>query len=77
MRVDESGLERLEGPSQGFDVPLAWSPDGRTLALRSFQGDLDSDLGPWRLVLLDAEGQRSEVTAESEISFVGWAAGDK
>jgi hypothetical protein len=50
MRVDESGLERLEAPTQGFDVPLAWSPDGETLALRSFQGDLDADLGPWHLV---------------------------
>ena len=77
LRVDESGLKRLEAPAQGFDVPLAWSPDGETLALRSFQGDLDSELGPWHLVLLDAKGQRREVMANSEVSFVGWTAGDK
>jgi hypothetical protein len=77
MRVDASEAEPLEAPSQGFDVPLAWSPDGSTLALRSFQGDLESEIGPWHLVLLDAKGQRREVKAESEISFVGWAAGDK
>jgi hypothetical protein len=77
MRVDASGVEPLEAPSQGFDVPLAWSPDGSTLALRSFQGDLESEAGPWHLVLLDAKGQRREVKAESEISFVGWAAGGK
>jgi len=77
MRVDASGVQPLEAPSQGFDVPLAWSADGSTLALRSFQGDLESEIGPWHLVLLDAEGQRREVKAESEISFVGWAAGGK
>lgn len=75
IRVSASGSQRLDGPSQGFDVPLAWSPDGDTLALRSFEGDLKSDLGPWRLILLDSAGQRREVKAESEISFVGWTAG--
>jgi dipeptidyl aminopeptidase/acylaminoacyl peptidase len=77
MLVNASEVERLEAPSQGFDVPLAWSPDGRTLALRSFQGDLDSDPGPWHLVLLDTQGQRREVTGESEISFVGWTTGGR
>ena len=77
LRVDASQVEPLEAPSQGFDVPVAWSPDGSTLALRSFQGDLESELGPWHLVLLDAEGQRREVKAENEISFVGWTAGGK
>jgi hypothetical protein len=77
MRVDASGLQPLEAPSQGFDVPLAWSPDGSTLALRSFEGDLESDVGPWHLVLLDAKGQRREVKAESEISFVGWVGSGK
>jgi len=75
LRVSASGSRRLDGPSQGFDVPLAWSPDGETLALRSFQGDLESNLGPWRLILLDSAGQRREVKGESEISFVGWTAG--
>jgi len=70
-------VDLLEAPSQGFDVPVAWSPDVGTLALRSFQGDLESELGPWHLVLLDAEGQRREVKAENEISFVGWRSGDK
>jgi len=77
VRVNASRLETLEGPSQGFDVPVAWSPDGSTLALRSFQGDLESEVGPWHLVLLDAKGQRREVKANNEISFVGWAAGGK
>jgi hypothetical protein len=77
MRVNASEVEPLVAPSQGFDVPVAWSPDGSTLAVRSFQGDLESELGPWHLVLLDAKGQRREVKAESEISFVGWTAGGK
>jgi hypothetical protein len=77
MRVSAAGTRRLNGPSQGFDVPMAWSPDGKTLALRSFEGDLESNLGPWRLILLDSAGQRREVKAESEISFVGWTAGDE
>jgi len=77
IRVDASEVKPLEAPSQGFDVPLAWSPDGSTLALRSFQGNLESKSGPYHLILLDAEGQRREVKAESEISFVGWATGGK
>jgi WD40-like Beta Propeller Repeat len=77
IRVDASEVEALEAPSEGFDVPLAWSPDGGTLALRSFQGDLESESGPYHLILLDAKGRRQEVKAESEISFVGWAAGGK
>ncbi len=76
MRVYASGVQALKAPSQGFDVPLAWSPDGDTLAMRSFEG-LESEAGPWHLVLLDAKGQRLEVKAESEISFVGWEAGGK
>jgi Tol biopolymer transport system component len=75
MRVSAAGTRRLNGPSQGFDVPMAWSPDGKTLALRSFEGDLESNLGPWHLILLDSAGQRQEVKAKSEISFVGWTAG--
>jgi Tol biopolymer transport system component len=77
IRVDASGWQPLEGPSRGFDVPLAWSPEGNTLALRSFQGDIESGLDSWRLVLLDAEGKRREMKAESEISFVGWVPGGK
>ena len=77
IRVDASGPQPLEAPSRGFDVPVAWSPDGGTLALRSFQGDLREDPEPWRLVLLDAQGQRREVTSEGEISFVGWVSGGK
>jgi Tol biopolymer transport system component len=72
VRVHASGLQPLEPPSQGFDVPLSWSPDGSTLVLRSFQGDAMSGLSAWRLVVLSAEGQRREIRAESEISFVGW-----
>jgi len=75
MRVSAAGARRLNGPSQGFDVPMAWSPDGETLALRSFEGDLESNLGPWRLILLDSAGQRREVKGETEISFVGRTAG--
>lgn len=77
MRVHASGLQPLEAPSQGFDVPLAWSPDGGTLALRSFQGDPMSGLGSWRLILLNAQGQRREISAEGEISFVGWVGDGK
>jgi hypothetical protein len=74
MRVYASGVQALKAPSQGFDVPLAWSPDGATLAMRSFEG-MGAEAGPWHLVLLDTEGRRLEVKAGSEISFVGWEAG--
>lgn len=77
VRVDASDVEALEAPAQGFDVPLSWSPDGDTLALRSFEGDLTAGLGPWHLVLLSGQGQRTEVAGDGELSFVGWVGDGK
>lgn len=56
----------------GFDVPVAWSPDGSRLALRAFSGASADDPGREQPVLLDLEGQRHPLTGTGTIDVVGW-----
>lgn len=64
----------LPAPERGFDVPIAWSPDGRFLAARSFTGVNSADPGDETAVILDVSGARYEVPAEAEVIFIGWIA---
>jgi len=68
----EGGEARPFGspPARGFDVPVAWSPDGRILAVRSFSGTSAQRPGPSRYVLVFADGTRREMEANAE--FIGW-----
>ncbi len=65
----------LPAPEQGFDVPTAWSPDGRFLAARTFTGVNSAHPGEESVVILDAEGDRYPVISTTEIIFIGWIAG--
>jgi hypothetical protein len=58
--------------AQGFDAPVAWSPDGRLLLLRSFSGKTADDPGKEQPVLVDAEGARRPLTGNGPIEIVGW-----
>jgi hypothetical protein len=64
----------LPAPERGFDVPTAWSPDGRFLAARSFTGVNSAEPGDESAVILDVGGARYEVPAEAEVIFIGWIA---
>jgi hypothetical protein len=65
---------RLPGPVErgGFDVPLSWSPDGRYLAVRSFEGSSVSDPGPSRVVVVGTGGERHELSPLSDVVVAGW-----
>lgn len=65
-------LQALAGPSRGFDVPVAWSPDGRYLVVRSFEGDSASNPGRERDVVISASGQRRQIPTEGDGEFTGW-----
>ncbi len=67
-----AGPTELAAPAAGFDVPLGWSPDGRTLAARSFDGRNSADPGMEELTLIDASGARRAVRARSQVVFLGW-----
>ncbi len=67
------GAERTVTARQaGFDVPVAWSPDGRFLALRAFTGTDTEHPGAEQPALVDVEGQRQPVVGDGPIEFIGW-----
>ena len=65
----------LSTPSFGFDVPIAWSTDGRYLAVRSFDGRNSVQPGIQRTVIIDRQGPRIAIEVPSEVIFLGWYAG--
>lgn len=61
-------------PEKGFDVPLAWSPDGRYLAVRFFDGSSDHLVE--RLALVSpADGDRRVLETKGFVEFIGWLYG--
>jgi hypothetical protein len=62
----------LPAPPRGFDRPLEWSPDGRTLAARSFDGNSASAPGTETTVVVSTDGARRPVTGSGEIIVFGW-----
>jgi hypothetical protein len=67
----EGGGLLLPSPARGFDVPLAVSPAGERILVRSFNGA--SVLAPGRSVLavLRLDGSRTTI-ASGEVTFLGW-----
>lgn len=60
-------------PFQGFDVPIAWDPRGRYLAVRALEGPSPDHIVRERLTLIGPDGaERRPVTAEGWVEFVGW-----
>lgn len=56
----------------GFDVPLAWSPDGAHLAVRSFERSSLANPGPSHVVVAGTDGRRRELSPVSDIVVAGW-----
>ncbi len=71
----DGSLAELSTPTFGFDVPIAWSTDGRYLAVRSFDGRNSVQPGMQQTVIVDREGARVTVDVPSEVIFLGWYAG--
>lgn len=71
IAVEGSGAAVTQRAS-GFDVPEAWSPDGRFLVLRSFSGANADDPGREQPSLLDRGGERTPLTGDGPIEFIGW-----
>jgi len=60
-------------PASGFDVPVAWSPDGSLLALRHFSGAGTDDPGSETIVIL-AGTRRVALRSPQPLTIAGWAA---
>jgi len=72
LSIDGGDTDPLPAPSQGFDAPLSWSPDGRYLAARSFDGVSAYAPGNEGMVVIAEDGARRAVTGSRELIFLGW-----
>ena len=72
LSLDGGSELTLAGPERGFDAPLGWSPDGRYLAARSFDGSGSYAPGRESMVVISIDGVRLIVTARTELIFLGW-----
>lgn len=72
LSLDGGSELALAAPERGFDVPLGWSPDGRYLAARSFDGPGSYEPGRESMVVISIDGVRRAVTAPTELIFLGW-----
>ena len=70
LPLSGEGGERLPGPAGGFDVPLAWSPNGDYLVVQQFS-EYPVQRRP-SLYLLTASGERQRLAEGSEVTFIGW-----
>lgn len=59
-------------PSQGFDVPLAWSSDSGYLAARYYEGNTVTNPGRSWLAVVGADGKRQTVSSNSDVEVLGW-----
>ncbi|HJX61314.1 MAG TPA: hypothetical protein VJ578_01975 [Dehalococcoidia bacterium] len=76
VSLEEGTVEEVQpGPQQGFDVPVAWSPDGRFLAVRSFEGSSAADSGREQLMIIEEGSERKAVGEQGSLEFIGWLAG--
>jgi hypothetical protein len=74
--LDGQAVTFLPPPNQGFDAPLSWSPDGKFLAVTSFQGESLGNPGPARLVFVSPGGQRLPAPEGGGIAAIGWVKAD-
>ena len=54
-----------------IDLPLGWSPDGETLAVRSVEGETPYEAGASRVELV-RNGVRQPISDMSDVTIVGW-----
>lgn len=74
LSLSGGAAEQLQGPEQGFDVPLAWSPQGDLLVVQEFS-EYPVQRRP-SLYLLTASVERQPLADEAEVTFIGWLAGN-
>lgn len=65
----DGGTERLSGDRRALDQPLAWSPDGQALAVRSME---DATGQANHLEILTRDGERRSVSENADVLVVGW-----
>jgi hypothetical protein len=74
VSIDGGGgaTAQLSDNDDSIDLPLGWSPDGATLAVRAVDGPNAHSAGASRVELLDAGGGRVAVSDSPDVLIVGW-----
>lgn len=72
LALDPSGAaSNLATNGDGIDLPLGWSPDGQTLAIRAVDGKTPLDASTSHIELL-RNGARDRISDSADILIVGW-----
>jgi Tol biopolymer transport system component len=72
VAVDAAGrASALTTNDARIDLPLGWSPDGATLAVRAVDGKTPSEAGESHVELVH-DGTRDRVSESADVQIVGW-----
>jgi hypothetical protein len=72
VSIDAAGDVSMLSESGGaVDLPLAWSPDGKTLAARTITGGPNAP-GPSYIELIETDGVRARASDSPDALIVGW-----
>jgi hypothetical protein len=72
MSLDATGsASELTTNDDSFDLPLDWSPDGGTLAVRHIEGSAPADASASHVELVHGS-QRENVSDVADVLIVGW-----
>ena len=63
---------RLSQNDASIDLPLSWSPDGTSLAVRAVVGATPGQAQESHVELIDATGNRARVSDSADVLIVGW-----
>ena len=63
---------RLSQNDASIDLPLSWSPDGTSLAVRAVVGATPGQAQESHVELIDAAGDRARVSDGADVLIVGW-----
>ncbi len=70
--IDAAGApSAITTNDDSIDVPLDWSPDGTTLAVRAIDGKTPADATTSHVELL-YDGERERVSESADVQIVGW-----
>jgi Tol biopolymer transport system component len=65
-------VRSLTTNTSSIDLPLGWSPDGASLAVRAVSGSTPLDAGEGHVELVDGAGRRARVSDDVDVLIVGW-----
>lgn len=73
VSVATAGAKRaLTQNDDTIDLPLTWSPDGETLAVRSVEGAQPYEASESHVELVAPDGTRDRVSDNADVLIVGW-----